>query len=364
MKAWKKYGFLLAYSIPFLWILGYLMGGAWNFLTPFFIFILIPLFDMWVGQDSQNFSDALFEHLSGQSYYKWITILWVPVQFAMLFFAFYVVSFQLLSFIYITAFILGLGLITGGIGITVAHELGHKSSRFERILSQILLLSVCYAHFYIEHNQGHHVRVATPEDPATSRRGETFYRFWLRSVVGSWLSAWRIEKGRLGRLGKSSFSIQNKMIWYAILPVLFAALATLVFSLWAGRWVWEVPILFFVQSLIAFTLLEQVNYIEHYGIVRQQKPNGKYERVNPLHSWNANHLISNLFLFHLQRHSDHHTFASRRYQVLKHHDQSPQLPTGYPAMILLCLFPPLWFKIMDEKLNSWERMEYSWENNR
>jgi alkane 1-monooxygenase len=247
-------------------------------------------------------------------------------------------------------FVLSFALVTGGIGITVAHELGHKKSLLERTYGKILLMTVSYMHFYIEHNRGHHVTVATPEDPATAHKGENFYRFWIRSVFEGYAHAWKLERESLARKNQRVISIHNEMIWFAILPFAFCGLLMLIFSNITGRIVWEVPAFFFAQSILAFTLLELVNYVEHYGIVRREISPGRYERVNPLHSWNASHMVSNFFLFQLQRHSDHHAFAYKRYQVLNHYDESPQLPFGYPTMIMTALVPPLWFKMMNTRL--------------
>ncbi|MEL7003877.1 MAG: alkane 1-monooxygenase, partial [Bacteroidota bacterium] len=251
-------------------------------------------------------------------------------------------------------FILSTGLVTGGIGITVAHELGHKKEAIERFYSKLLLMTVSYMHFYIEHNRGHHVTVATPEDPATSRKNEVFYAFWFRSVIMGYLHAWKIENNRLRKIGISPLSFQNDMIWYTLLPIIFCGAVTAAFSLSNGHLIWEIPLFFFAQSISAFTLLELVNYIEHYGIVRKEIGEGRYERVTPLHSWNASHVVSNFFLFQLQRHSDHHANAIKRYQVLNHYDESPQLPSGYSTMIIIALFPPLWFGLMNKRLERWQ----------
>jgi alkane 1-monooxygenase len=212
-------------------------------------------------------------------------------------------------------------------------------------------------HFYIEHNRGHHVYVATPEDPATARKNETFYHFWYRSVVGSYRHAWQLEKESRKRKNKATWSASNEMIRFALLPLIFCLMLTVVGSLYLESVAWQIPVFFFSQSLLAFTLLELVNYVEHYGIQRRQISPGVYERVNPLHSWNASHLISNFFLFQLQRHSDHHAYAYKRYQVLNHYDESPQLPFGYPTMIIIALLPPVWFALMNKRLEQWRGVE-------
>jgi alkane 1-monooxygenase len=302
--------------------------------------------------------ESRIKSVSKAFYYRFVTYCWVYFQLAFLGWTFYIVTFGNLSTpIEWIGFTLSTGLVTGGIGITVAHELGHKKPKLERIYSQLLLMTVCYMHFYIEHNRGHHVTVATPEDPATSRKNETFYAFWVRSVFQGYAHAWKLEASRLERKGFNPRGIKNTMWWYTILPLTFIALVTLGFSLWAGTFVWQLIPFFFAQSIIAFTLLEQVNYIEHYGIERKEISPGRYERVTPLHSWNASHIMSNFFLFQLQRHSDHHANAIKRYQVLEHYDESPQLPAGYSAMIILALVPQLWFRVMNHRLERWQHKQ-------
>jgi alkane 1-monooxygenase len=292
-------------------------------------------------------------------YYRFVTYIWTFVQVAFVVWgAFAVTTGRLTTTLEWVGFVIGFSLVTGGIGITVAHELGHKKSKLEQFYSKLILMTVCYMHFFIEHNRGHHVQVATPDDPATSRHNESFYVFWFRSVFHGYAHAWQLEKESLHRKGFSTWSLKNEMIWFALLPIIFCVALTIIGTILTGRIVWEIPVFFFTQSFFAFTLLELVNYIEHYGIVRNQSVEGKYERVNPLHSWNASHLVSNFFLFQLQRHSDHHANAIKRYQLLNHYDDSPQLPFGYPTMILIALLPPLWFATMNPLLQEWKEKVY------
>lgn len=359
MKLLKKIGFFAAFIIPSLVILGCYLGSGWNYLAMFFSLILIPMIDQIVGIDTSNVTKTESSISSEEFYYRFVTYVWTFVQLSFLFWGAYVISKNLLvtTFEWV-GFCIGFSLVTGGIGITVAHELGHKKSSIERFYSKLLLMTVCYMHFYIEHNRGHHVAVATPEDPATARRNESFYSFWTKSVFSGYSHAWKLESEKLKRNGQSTFSIHNEMIWFAILPLVFCALITFLFSYPSGKIIWNIPIFFFVQSYLAFTLLELVNYLEHYGIVRKQLSSGKYEQVNPLHSWNASHLVSNFFLFQLQRHSDHHANAIKRYQVLDHYNESPQLPFGYPTMIIIALVPPIWFRLMNPRLKEWEDKVY------
>jgi alkane 1-monooxygenase len=321
--------------------------------------VLIPFVDYQAGLDTKNVNEAEAKIMGEEFYYRFITYLWTFIQLGFIIWSAHAITTgAITTMVEWIGFIISVSLITGGIGITVAHELGHKKSKLERFCSKLILMTVCYMHFYIEHNRGHHVYVATPEDPATARRNENFYSFWLRSVFQGYAHAWKLEKESLQRKGKSVFSFKNEMIGFALFPILFCAALTYVFSLNQSAIQWQVPVFFFAQSILAFSLLELVNYVEHYGIVRKQLSDGKYERVNPLHSWNASHRISNFFLFQLQRHSDHHANASKRYQVLNHYDESPQLPFGYPTMILIALVPPLWFTTMNPRLKQWEETIY------
>ena len=233
-----------------------------------------------------------------------------------------------------------IGFVTGTFGITIAHELGHRPSRLDRVLSQLLLVTVCYGHFYVEHNRGHHARVGTLSDPATARFGESFFRFYPRTVVGSFTHAWRLEAMRLETQGGRAWSPGNRIVWHVGAALLLCTIAWLVAGL-AG-------LVFFVfQSVVAFTLLELVNYVEHYGLERKRDATGRIERVEPHHSWNSDTWFGNAILVNLQRHSDHHADSSRPYEALRSIDAAPQLPAGYAGMILLALLPPLWFRVMD-----------------
>jgi len=356
MNVLRKIGFFSACLIPAVVILGLYLGTYWNGLSLLFVFVLIPAIDRIIGLDTSNLPPEEKEHVGEEFYYRFVTYCWTYFQFAFLVWACHEVSIGKLNYPFEwVAFTIGCGLVTGGIGITVAHELGHKKSKLEQFYSQALLMTVCYMHFFIEHNRGHHVYVATPLDPATARKRQHVYSFWLQSVIHGYLHAWKLETESLRRKGKGTLSASNHMIWYAVLPVIFCALLTWWFSQGQAGINWQVPLFFFAQSVVAFTLLELVNYVEHYGISRKQTAPNQFERVNPMHSWNASHLISNFFLFQLQRHSDHHYNAIKRYQILDHYDESPQLPFGYPTMVLAAMIPPVWFRMMDERLEEWEK---------
>ncbi|NJM26630.1 MAG: alkane 1-monooxygenase [Bacteroidia bacterium] len=354
----RKIGFLIAFILPALVVTGFYAGAAWNFITIVFAFILIPLVDQWMGTDLSNVPETHRSALTDDAYYRFVLYVWAYVQLAFVVWASYAITNMTgETLVAKAAFTLSVALVTGGIGITVAHELGHKKSTHERVHSKLLLMTVCYMHFYIEHNKGHHVAVATPEDPATARRNENFYAFWVRSVFLGYRHAWQLETERLIRNGMRPLSFNNQMLQFLFFPLLFCVAITAGLSLAAGSVAWEVPVFFVSQSVLAFTLLELVNYVEHYGMTRRKLGDGRYERVNPTHSWNASFLISNFFLFQLQRHSDHHAFAHKRYQVLHHYEESPQLPSGYPTMIMLALMPPAWFALMNPRLEAWEKQE-------
>ena len=233
-----------------------------------------------------------------------------------------------------------MGLMCGVYGINIAHELGHRTTRWERDLSRALLLSSLYMHFIIEHNRGHHRRVATPEDPASARFGENIYFFWVRTILFSFVSAWRIEIARLRKERKAPFGLHNEMIRFLLIEAL------LLISI-GGLFGSHVLLYFVMAAAIGILLLETVNYIEHYGLGRKPNERGLYGRVAHTHSWNSDHVIGRMMLFELTRHSDHHYKASKKYQVLQSMEEGPQLPTGYPGMMLLTLVPPLWFRVVD-----------------
>lgn len=358
MKSFKKYSYLICFILPPIAYLGYYLGGWYNFLTPILVFVILPILDSFVGGDSTNPDEADVPALQNEKYYRYITYAWSYLQVGFVIWAVYAVAVTPMTWYEWIGFVISVGICTGGIGITVAHELGHKNTKFEQFLSKLVLMTVCYMHFFIEHNKGHHVNVSTYHDPATARKGESFYKFYPRTVIGSYLSAWNIEKKRLEKKGLPVWSFHNEMIWYWVATLGFAAALLIGVSYATGAFQWGALGFFFAQAWFAFTLLELVNYIEHYGLRRKEIAPGKYEKVLPIHSWNANHFVSNAFLFHLQRHSDHHANAGRRYQALRHFDESPQLPYGYEVMILIALVPPLWRKMMDRRLEDWQKEYY------
>ena len=311
-------------------------------LGPVFIMAILPAIDALVGTDPSNPPEWAVPQLEADRYYRIATYLYLPLQFAALVWATWYVAAHDLSWPSMVGFALTMGTVSG-VAITAAHELGHKRDRLERRLSKVALAPTGYGHFYVEHTRGHHSRVSTPEDPASSRFGESFWEFLPRTVLGSLRSAWAIEAAALRRKGHRVLSPRNDVLnAWALSVVLFGGLVA-AFGL-------EVVPFLAIQAVFGFSLLEVVNYVEHYGLLRQKVANGRYERCQPEHSWNSNHVASNLALYNLERHSDHHANPTRRYQSLRHFEEAPQLPSGYAGMITLAWITPLWRRVMDHRV--------------
>ncbi|MCW2786794.1 MAG: alkane 1-monooxygenase [Marmoricola sp.] len=376
----KRYLWLIGLVVPslaFVAAAAYIVSGwgAFLWIGPIIVLGVVPAFDLVVGLDKANPPDDAIEALEKDKYYRWITYLFLPIQYLGFVGAMAVVAgknpagwaVNTLGLHHwgmglpfadrLMGASLGLGAVDkiglaisigviGGIGINTAHELGHKREANERWLSKIALAQSFYGHFYIEHNRGHHVRVATPEDPASSRFGETFYAFWPRTVIGSLKSAWNLEKKRYARKGQHPFRVGNDVLnAWVMSAVLFGAMI--------AAFGWGVTPYLVIQAVMGFSLLEVVNYMEHYGMLRQKVGVGdrqRYERVDPSHSWNSNNIATNVLLYHLQRHSDHHANPTRRYQTLRDFEESPVLPTGYAGMIVLALIPPVYRRVMDPRV--------------
>ena len=346
--------------MPVVWALNQLgattASQALFWVGPFLIYVLLPALDLKFGPDGQNPPEEVMAWLENDTYYRRIIYLYVPFQYASVIVACYLFTAPDLSWLGYPGPLswpakIGLALsvgVLGGTGINAAHEMGHKKDALERWLSKITLAQTCYGHFYIEHNRGHHVRVSTPEDPASARFGETFWAFLPRSVWGSARSAVRLEAARIRRTGRSPWDprtwpgndvinawAMSVLLWGALIAVFGPALIPFVV----------------IQAVFGFSMLESVNYLEHYGLLRAKTADGtRYERCRPEHSWNSDHIVTNLFLYHLQRHSDHHANPTRRYQVLRSFADAPELPSGYATLIGVTYFPPLWRKIMDHRV--------------
>ncbi len=340
--------YLFAYMLPLCALLGLYLQGWWSFSAVVFAFGIIPFVDYILPQSKVN-SRGVEEPSNGsQRFFDWLLYINVPLFYVILVVFFVVISSTDLQTYELVGLILSNGIIGGTLGINVAHELGHRSSRVEQVLAKALLLPNLYLHFFIEHNRGHHKHVATPHDPATSRFSESLYAFWPRTVWGSYKSAWALEKERLKRANRPVFSLQNHMIQNTVLQGAYL----FVIAMWFNPWVMWVAV---ATAIVGFLLLEAVNYIEHYGLVRKLLPNGRYEPVTPKHSWNSEHELGRIVLYELTRHADHHYKSTRPYQSLRYLEESPNLPAGYPASILLSLVPPLWFSVMNPKVKQFQK---------
>lgn len=330
--------YTLAFIGPALALIGLLHDGLWCWGLAILGFVLTPLLELFNAPRHLNVGEAEEAAALADPLFDRLLYLVVPVQWALLLLFLFVWNEPGLAPWEVAGRIVTMGLMCGVYGINVAHELGHRAERWERDLARTLLLSSLYMHFIVEHNRGHHKRVGTPEDPASARHGEPLYAFWVRSIVHSFISAWGIEAGRLRKEGRGAIDPNNEVLRGLVFQ---AALLAVIGAFFGGTTV----LAFSAAALIGILLLETVNYIEHYGLGRARNSNGGYGRVQHWHSWNSDHPIGRVFLFELTRHSDHHWKASKKYQVLNSVDEGPQLPTGYPGMMLLALVPPLWFRV-------------------
>lgn len=343
----KRGWWSLSLLMPALPLLGIALAEAlgqrgWLWLPVVFIYAVVPLLDWLVGADPHNPPEAVVPALEGDAYYRRLVRLAVPLHLLVFILGMgYAVALAADTTDRL-AVVLSLG-FTAALAINTGHELGHKGGPLDRALALLALAIPAYGHFRVEHNLGHHVQVATPEDSASARMSESVYRFALRELPGGMARGWRLEAARLARRGAGAWSVRNEILQaHAVTLLLQGALVA-----WLGFA--AVPWLV-LHNLWAWFQVTGINYIEHYGLLRRRRPGGGYERCLPRHSWNSNHTVSNLMLFHLQRHSDHHAHAERSYQSLRHFDEAPQLPTGYMGMLLLSYFPALYFRVMDSRL--------------
>lgn len=324
-------------------LLSFTGNGFTCWLALIYAWILIPLAEIFLKADPSNMQAAEEELARKNKTYDYILYSIVLLQYTALFIFLCQMKYSPYSTTDALARIFTMGLLCGTFGINVGHELGHRVNRFEQILAKALLLTSLYMHFFVEHNKGHHKNVATREDPSSARLWEPVYTFYFRTIIYSYLSAWKIANHDSIKKRKRILSFSNEMIRMHIVQLALVALILFSFG-------WLVTLYFLAAAAIGIILLETVNYIEHYGLSRQRVAEGRYERAMPQHSWNSDRMIGRLMLFELSRHSDHHYLASRKYQVLRHHDDAPQMPTGYPGMMILSLFPPAWFYIMHQQM--------------
>lgn len=343
----KRYAWLMSLLLPA--VLGsaplfYLWTGsvAAMWIPVLLVYGLIPLLDRVIGEDLSNPPEEVVPLLEADGFYRWAAYALVPVLWVAFLGNAYFVGTQDLPWTAVLAIVVNTGILCG-VAINLGHELGHKKSKLERHLATSVLAMGAYGHFAIDHNRGHHRYVATPDDCASSRMGENLYGFALRELPGAFLRAWRLEAGRLERHEQPVWSLHNEIVRAGLITVAVSVGLVVAFG------PIMIPYLAATYFIGAFHLT-MANYVEHYGLLRQKRSNGHYERCQPHHSWNSNHIVSNWALFHLQRHSDHHANPGRRYQSLRHFDGLPTLPSGYFGMFLVALVPPLWFRVMDPLL--------------
>jgi alkane 1-monooxygenase len=339
----KDLKYLAAFTLPVSAVISFYYQGYWSYFTPFYAFVIIPILELLLPQDSSNLNENEREAKKYKPFFDWLLYLNVPVVYGLLVYVLWLVSTHSVSNTEIIGLTLSLGIILGTNGINVAHELGHRIKTKERYLGKLLLLPSLYMHFYIEHNFGHHVNAATHEDPATAKYNQTVFSFWITSVIRQYISAWKLQSKLLKQHRTGVFSLKNDMFWYLIIQTLYLVFVLFIFG--------PTGLLFALSAaIVGFLLLETVNYIEHYGLLRNKLPSGRYERVKEVHSWNSNHVVGRIVLYELTRHSDHHYKSSKKYQILDYHDSSPQMPYGYPTSMVMSFLPPLWFKVMNPRI--------------
>ena len=335
--------YLFAYTIPLMTLVSISYNGILTFATPLYAFIFIPLLEIILKDYDREYSESQKEKRLNNILFDILLYLNIPFVFGLLAYGFWVLETKSLLPFEMVGIVLSLGILLATNAINVAHELGHRKTKGEQTLSKLLLLPCLYMHFYLEHNFGHHKNVATPEDPATSKKNQSVYHFWITSVLKQYKNAWQIQLSILAKGNHTYFSLKNDMLWYSIFQLCYLDLCFLFFGISGLLFALAVGVL-------SFVFLETINYVEHYGLVRKKLPSGRYERVQTHHSWNSNHIIGRIVLYELTRHSDHHFKASKKYQILENKKESPQLPFGYPTSILLSLVPPLWFWIMNSRI--------------
>ena len=336
----KDLKYLAAYSIPLATLTSLKSEGWMTFATVYFAFLIIPVLEMIVGKDSKNLSKNAAYNKELNPVFDIMLYLNLPIVYFFVYWGIVNISTIDYSLFETAGIFMSLGILLATNAINVGHELGHRSSLFERTLSKMLYLPCLYMHFYIEHNFGHHLKVATPDDGATAKYNQSLYSFWVRSVTKQYFDAWAKQNELLKRSQKSWLSIKNDMLWYTIIQFIYLFTVYYFFGL-------KALVLVSAIGVISFLFLETINYIEHYGLLRKKLDSGRYERVQEVHSWNSNHSIGRIVLYELTRHSDHHFKSTKKYQLLDSYEKSPELPFGYPTSIILSMVPPLWFEKMN-----------------
>jgi alkane 1-monooxygenase len=335
--------YLAAYLVPLSCLIGMSLGGIWLWLTPGIVFGVIPFVEIFMPQDDSNDDEQTKQTKLTNVLFDVLLWLNLPIVFGLLAYGFVLFNSQTFETFELIGLVFSLGIVVGSNGINVAHELGHRQDSWERFLGKALLLPSLYMHFYIEHNFGHHQHAATKEDPATARYKESLYAFWVRSITMQYINAWKIQLKILQSHQLSFLSLKNDMFWFSLVQFIYLAIVEQLFG-------WSAVLFALCIATVGFVLLETINYIEHYGLLRGRKKSGRYEIVRERHSWNSNHALGRILLYELTRHSDHHYRANKKYQVLDYHSESPQLPFGYPTCMVLATVPPLWFALINKRI--------------
>lgn len=339
----KDLKYLAALTIPFVAFIGLYYKDLFSFLTPIYAFVIIPVLELIFPIDNSNVTNIESKNRLKNKLFDWLLYLNLPIVYGLLIYALTLVKSTQLETYEFVGLIISVGIVLGVNGINVAHELGHRQTTNERFLGKILLLPSLYMHFYIEHNHGHHLHAATKEDPATARYNQTVYSFWITSIFRQYMNAWKIQKKLLKNNELPFLSLKNDMLWYVCFQAAYLLIVYFIFG-------YLVIVFALFSAVTGFILLETVNYIEHYGLLRLKTESGRYERVKKIHSWNSNHVIGRIVLYELTRHSDHHYKTSKKYQILDCHDESPQMPYGYPTSMVFAMMPPIWFRVMNKRV--------------
>ncbi len=344
----------IKYYTPLFFILGAFIAfhyrGWLGFFPVCIAFAGIPLLELLLKPNDQNLTAIEEELVKKDVVYDYILYVFFILHLIALLCFLFTVTQASLSLLDLAGCVSSMGVLCGIFGINLAHELGHRAHKTEQFLAKTLLLSSLYMHFFIEHNKGHHKRVATKEDPASAQLNESVFHFYFRSILGSYKSAWGIANTEMKKRKLPAFHYKNEMLQFQLIQILFLTGIAILFNV-------QTMILFLAAAGFGIFLLESINYIEHYGLSRNSIAPGKYERPLPHHSWNSNHVLGRVMLFELSRHSDHHYLASRKYQILRHHESAPQMPTGYPGMLVLAHVPPLWFKVMNPLVEKYSKRQ-------
>lgn len=333
----------MAYTVPLSVVVGFYFEGVFAYTSLFYVFVFIPLVEIVYPVKQHIFNESDVNNRLKNKLFDWLLYLNVPIVYTLLFYGFYTFSITEFTAFEYFGLIFSLGILLATNAVNVAHELGHRKSSFEVILTRLLLLPCLYMHFTQEHNRGHHKHVATNKDPATAKKGQMLYHFWVTSVYGQYVNAWKIQIHDLRKKSAHFLSFKNNLLLFHFYQFIYLLIIYIVFGFYAF-------LCGLIAGVISFLFLETINYIEHYGLVRKTI-NGKYEKVQNTHSWNSDHIMGRIVLYELTRHSDHHYRASKKYQVLESQSNSPRLPYGYPASMLMALFPPLWYTVMHRRLD-------------